>query len=104
MYRIPDEEMRGGKEYYLHHGWIDHLLNVWNRYDGGDNTWIGMNNSSGEWCVAYYGTWIYAVKAILESKFKAGEGQLHQNYDDLNPRVSVTVGKDIEANRPNLQN
>ena len=89
----PDGEMRGGKIYYPPHGWIGHGLNVLNRYDGGDNTWIGMNNSIGEWCVAYHGTGIYAVKAILESKFKAGEGQLHQNYDDLNhPGQKVGVG------------
>ena len=25
------------------------------KYDGGDNTWIGMSNSPGEWCVAYHG-------------------------------------------------
>ena len=25
------------------------------QYDNGNNTWIGMNNSPGEWCVAYHG-------------------------------------------------
>ena len=89
----PDGEMRGRKKYYPPHGWIGHGLNVLNRYDGGDNTWIGMNNSIGEWWVAYHGTGIYAVKAILESKFKAGGGQVHQNYDDLNhPGQKVGVG------------
>ena len=89
----PEGEMRGKKIYYPPHGWIGHGLNVLNRYDGGDNTWIGMNNSIGEWWVAYHGTGIYAVKAILESKFKAGGGQAHQNYDDLNhPGQKVGVG------------
>ena len=89
----PDGEKRGGKDYFPPHGWIGHGLRVLDKYDGGDNTWIGMNNSNGEWCVAYHGTGIYAVKAILESKFKAGGGQAHQDYDDLNhPGQKVGIG------------
>ena len=34
-------------------GWIGIGLNVWDKYDDGDNTWIGMSNAKGEWCVAY---------------------------------------------------
>ena len=89
----PLGEKRGGKDYFPPYGWIGHGLRVLDKYDEGDNTWIGMNNSNGEWCVAYHGTGIYAVKAILESKFKAGGGQVHQNYDDLNhPGQKVGVG------------
>jgi len=89
----PDGEMRGGKEYYPPHGWIGHGLKVLNRYDGGDNTWIGMNNSKGEWCVAYHGTGIECVKAILESKFKAGPNQYRSDDIDLNhPNQKVGIG------------
>ena len=90
----PEGEMRGGKIYYPPHGWIGHGLNILNRYDGGNNTWIGMNNSNGEWCVAYHGTGINVVKAILESKFKAGPRQVHEDYDDLN-HPGQKVGKGV---------
>ena len=44
---------RGGEEYIPPQGWIGYGLKVYDVY--GDNTWIGMNNSKGEWCVAYHG-------------------------------------------------
>ena len=46
-------EKRGGKEYDPPIGWKGIGLKVWDKY--GDNTWIGMNNIPGEWCVAYHG-------------------------------------------------
>ena len=46
-------EKRGGEDYIPPIGWIGYGLNVLDVY--GDNTWIGMNNSKGEWCVAYHG-------------------------------------------------
>ena len=48
-------EKRGGEEYIPPKGWIGYGIKVYDAYDGGDNTWIGMNNSKGEWCVAYHG-------------------------------------------------
>ena len=46
-------EKRGGEDYIPPQGWIGYGLKVYDVY--GDNTWIGMNNSKGEWCVAYHG-------------------------------------------------
>ena len=89
----PMGEKRGGKDYYPPYGWIGHGLNVLGRYDGGDDTWIGMKNKEGEWCVAYHGTGMNCVKAILETKFKPGGGQVHANDHDLNhPGQIVGVG------------
>ena len=89
----PMGEKRGGKDYYPPYGWIGHGLNVLGRYDGGDDTWIGMKNKKGEWCVAYHGTGMNCVKAILETKFKPGGGQVHANDHDLNhPGQIVGVG------------
>ena len=49
-------EKRGGEEYFPPNGWVGYGLNVLdNDRFGGDNTWIGMDNIEGEWCVAYHG-------------------------------------------------
>ena len=45
-------EKRGGELYIPPTGWTGYGLKVYNVY--GDNTWLGMNNSEGEWCVAYH--------------------------------------------------
>ena len=47
-------EKRGNKPYNPPLGWIGIGLNVLDKYDN-DNTWIGMSNVEGEWCVAYHG-------------------------------------------------
>ena len=42
-------ECRGGKPYNPPIGWNGIGLKVFDKY--GNNTWLGMNNSPGEWCV-----------------------------------------------------
>jgi hypothetical protein len=77
--------LRGGKIYKGPIGWTGHGLRVWNQYDGGNNTWLGMKgNAPGEWCVAYHGTSIEFVKSILINEFQAGNRQKFKNDDDLN--------------------
>ena len=49
------EERRGNKPYNAPVGWIGIGLKVMDKYDNGNNTWIGMQNIDGEWCVAYHG-------------------------------------------------
>ena len=46
-------EKRGGEDYIPPTGWIGYGLKVYDVYE--NNTWLGMNNSPGEWCVAYHG-------------------------------------------------
>ena len=83
-------EKRGNKPYYPPIGWIGIGLNVWDKYDGGDNTWIGMNNTEGEWCVAYHGVGRYQesdqVKkitiSIINTQFKSGNCQIHEGCED----------------------
>ena len=48
-------EQRGKKPYNPPIGWICIGLKVLDKYDDGDNKWLGMDNSDGEWCVAYHG-------------------------------------------------
>ena len=81
-------EMRGGKPYDPPLGWNGIGLKVMDKY--GDNTWIGMDNSEGEWCVAYHGIGSGEpsdkVKditgKIFKGAFKAGSRQAHSNCPD----------------------
>jgi hypothetical protein len=85
----PVGEKRGGMEYEAPIGWIGHGLRVSQKYDNGDDTWLGMDNSPGEWCVAYHGTSIQFAKAILETNLKAGKAQVHELCDNVNPRCNL---------------
>ena len=97
----PDGEMRGNKPYYSPKGWIGIGLKVEDRFDGGDNTWLGMFNIPGEWCVAYYGVGrgqdsdnVKSItKKIYEGGFKSGNKQVHKDHNNINkPGTKVGVG------------
>ena len=78
-------EKRGGKEYLPPtKGYIGHGLNVWGRYDGGNNDWLAMNGNSNEWCVAYHATNLKYAQSIMETRLKEGQAQVHANAEDLN--------------------
>ena len=85
----PEGEKRGNMDYFPPKGWIGHGLKVWDKYDNGDNTWIGMSNSNKEWCVAYHGTNIKYAKSILTSSLKPGINQVHQYCDNINTRCPL---------------
>ena len=83
-------ENRGNRPYNPPLGWIGIGLKVLDQYDNGDNTWIGMDNSEGEWCVAYHGVGSNQktdeVKnitgAIIKGGFKKGWRQAHSLCND----------------------
>ena len=76
--------LRGGKVYKGPIGWTGHGLFVSKQYDNGDDTWLGMSNKEGEWCVAYHGTSVEFAKSILIDKFKKGSRQAYKDDDDIN--------------------
>ena len=84
-----ENEERGKKPYYPPLGWIGIGLKVLDEYDDGDNTWIGMSNVDGEWCVAYHGVGRNSddVKKItgliIKSEFKPGGNQAHSTFQDI---------------------
>ena len=94
-------ENRGGKPYDPPIGWNGIGLKVLDKYDNGDNSWIGMNNSPGEWCVAYHGVASgqrsddvkKVTGLIVKDTFKAGRGQMHADCpDQYHPGKTVGVG------------
>ena len=96
-----ENEKRGNKPYYPPKGWIGIGLNVMDKYDNGDNAWIGMINSPNEWCVAYHGVGrgnsSDKVKnitgEIIKDTFHPGFGQLHKSCPDkYHPGKNVGKG------------
>ena len=94
-------EKRGNRVYNPPKGWTGIGLKVFDKYDNGNNTWIGMKNSPGEWCVAYHGvgrncnpeTIKKIIKKIYIEGFQQGPNQMCSKYMDLkNPGKTVGVG------------
>ena len=84
-------EKRGNMDYDPPIGWIGIGLKVWDMYDDGDNTWIGMSNFEGEWCVAYHGVGrdsneVKKITGLIikgqKQKFKVGACQAHRGCKD----------------------
>lgn len=100
-------EMRGGRNYDPPIGWLGYGLKVSNKYDEGDNTWLGMENKKGEWWVAYHGTarWendnkkkLTIPKNIIEEGFKVGANQVHESFHNINELSNnkySTVGRGV---------
>ena len=100
-------EMRGGRNYDPPIGWLGYGLKVLNKYDEGNNTWLGMQNKKGEWWVAYHGTArgendntkkLTIPKNIIEEGFKVGVNQAHQNCHNINELSNnkySTVGRGV---------
>ena len=82
-------EFRGGKPYNPPIGWNGIGLKVFDKYK--NNTWLGMNNSKGEWCVAYHGVGSgqssEKVKnitgLIYKGSFKKGDRQVHSGCNNI---------------------
>lgn len=81
-------ERRGNKEYFPPFGWQGYALNVIGKYDNGNNTWLGMSNQVGEWCVAYHGLRgdkiDKKINGIISQGIKDGQNNMCRNRFDLN--------------------
>ena len=81
-------ELRGNKPYYPPLNWTGIGLKVMDKYE--NNIWLGMNNSPGEWCVAYHGVaggqasdQVKKVTGLIyKSSLKPGSRQLHKDCPD----------------------
>ena len=72
-------------------GWTAIGINVLNKYDNGDNTWIGTANVDGEWYIGYHGIKSKdAVLGILKSGFLIGPGQTYEKGYNINPLTYIS--------------
>lgn len=66
-------------------GWTAVGLKVINKYDRGDNTWLGTSNSFGEWYIGYHGVkTTSAIYKICMEGFRKGPRQLEKNSNNIN--------------------
>jgi profilin len=103
-FKCSQGKIRGGFYYYPpSEEWIGFGLNVINKYDGGNNDWLGKDGNKNEWAVAYHGIGIIigssftlekATNCIINEGFKAGQGQAYANYDDAR-HPGQKVGKGV---------
>ena len=77
-------EIRGGKPYFPPIGWNGYGLNVLDRYDSGDNTWLDYQNLQGEWSVAYHG-----MGASLTGEKKMNSMSSHYNFNVSNEQTVI---------------
>ena len=97
-------EKRGEFDYYPpDEGWKGFGLNVLNKYDGGNNDWLGKDGNKNEWAIAYHGIGVKmgsgftlekVTNCIINEGFKAGYGQAYAEYDDAR-HPGKKVGKGV---------
>ena len=103
---------RGGETYTPPYGWKGFALRVLNKFDNGDNSWLGNEGKEGEWAIAYHGIGkgneFKKMINIVLNNLRNGPGQLYnqliniRDKDNKRPYVGngVYLAPDInEAER-----
>ena len=92
---------RGGLDYIPPKGWKGFGLKVKDKYDGGNNDWLGCDGNPNEWAVAYHGIGTNlgmslerATHNIIRGGFKKGGRQFYEFDDDEN-HPGQKVGKGV---------
>ena len=94
---------RGGEKYDPPYEWIGFGLRVKDKYDGGNNDWIGCEGEDNEWAVAYHGVGNRGGinlniegKAIniIQKGLQAGIGQRYKDEEDIR-HYGKTVGTGV---------
>lgn len=90
---------RGGEKYFPPFGWKGLALKVLNKYDNGDNSWLGNEGKEGEWAVAYHGIGkgneFKKLINILLYNLKKGPCQLYSSYENIRDDKMNEVGKGV---------
>ena len=94
---------RGGFDYIPPKGWKGFGLKVWDKYDNGNNDWIGCDGNDNEWAVAYHGIGTKAgykvedaAHNIFVGGFKVGGGQACAYTKNINDRYKYNPNEDVE--------
>ena len=87
---------RGGEKYTPPYGWKGFALRVLNKFDNGDNSWLGNEGKKGEWAIAYHGIGkgneFKKLLNIVLNNLKNGPGQLYENLPNIRDNNNSLVG------------
>ena len=89
---------RGGEKYTPLFGWKGFALKVLNKFDKGNNAWLGNEGKEGEWAIAYHGIGkgneFKKLINIVLNNLKNGPGQLYENLPNIrdNNRTNFGIG------------
>ena len=90
---------RGGEKYIPPYGWKGFALRVLNKFDNGDNSWLGTEGKKGEWAIAYHGIGkgneFKKLLNIVLNNFKNGPRQFYKRYINVRDKNQSLVGKGI---------
>jgi len=81
---------RGGVEYHVPIGCKRFSVKVKGKYDGGDNTWMRMEDSA--WAVAYHGTSQAGCGGILSDGMRVGPAQVYKDKKDARSGKQIGAG------------
>uniref|UniRef100_A0A7S2KLS0 PARP catalytic domain-containing protein n=1 Tax=Zooxanthella nutricula TaxID=1333877 RepID=A0A7S2KLS0_9DINO len=84
--------VRGGVMYQEPVGWKKFAIRVMGCFEGG-NAWLRLDGSPGEWAVAYHGTNVDAMPAILcGGGMRVGERQAYKDFRDQRTGEQIGTG------------
>eukprot|EP00927_Polykrikos_kofoidii_P078437 TRINITY_DN75257_c0_g1_i1.p1 TRINITY_DN75257_c0_g1~~TRINITY_DN75257_c0_g1_i1.p1 ORF type:complete len:504 (+),score=65.30 TRINITY_DN75257_c0_g1_i1:99-1610(+) len=84
---------RGGVLYREPFGWKRFAIKCKDKFDDGDDTWMGLNGDEGEWAVAYHGAPMHVVPLVVRDGFVSGAGQGGRKSVDV--RTGAVVGEGV---------
>ena len=90
---------RGGEKYTPPFGWKGFALKVLNKFDKGNNAWLGNEGKEGEWAIAYHGIGkgneFKKLINIVLNNLKNGPGQLYEDLPNIRDNNNSLVGRGV---------
>ena len=91
---------KGGEKYTPPLGWKGFALKVLNKFDNGDNLWIGNEGKDGEWAIAYHGIGkgnvFQKLMNIVLLNLKEGQCQLYAGLINRRDKINKTyIGRGV---------
>ena len=87
---------RGGEKYKPPYFWKGFALRVLNKFDNGDNTWLGNEGKENEWAIAYHGIGkgneFNKLLNIIKENLKTGPGQLLEYLPNIREKKLSQIG------------
>ena len=88
--------IRGGEKYNPPYLWKGYALRVLNKFDNGDNSWLGNEGKENEWAIAYHGIGkgneFRKLLNIIKNNLKSGPGQLYKNFPNIRDKNNNQIG------------